>query len=435
MWIHGGGNFTGASNDYDGRKLATGGPDGVETVVVTMNYRLGILGTFSHPAIDSEGHLWGNYQTLDQQAALRWVQRNIERFGGDPGNVALAGQSAGSQDTVTNMGSPMAKGLFDRAIAESSPAYTAWIIDSDVALKAGVGFANAAGCPGSDSETAKCLRSLSVARILQLQGTPNVGGPYVIGRPFVDGTIIPMRTEQAWVSGSFNKMPIMGGSTRDEATFFTGIAEYFSGPPQAPIPAAQYPRMIAPGKYCIYCNAPRVMPEGVAELYPLSEFGGDPMIAYARISSDAAKCAELHVMQSIAPQAPTYAYDFAYRDAPFYFPKMPGYKPLAAHTIDIQFLFEGYHGGNLGVDLDQTTGMPRELNAAEIKLSNQLIAAWTHFANTGNPNGTGNSPWPRLTADSSGQYLVEDIPSFSTMPVSRFRTNYNCDFFDRQLKF
>ena len=79
------------SNDYDGTKLALGGPGGVESVVVTLNYRLGVLGIFSHPSIDSEGHPWGNYTTPDQQAALRWVQRNIQAFGGDAGKVAIGG--------------------------------------------------------------------------------------------------------------------------------------------------------------------------------------------------------------------------------------------------------------------------------------------------------------------------------------------------------
>ena len=110
-------------------------------------------------------------------------------------------------------------------------------------------------------------------------------------------------------------------------------------------------------------------------------------------------------------------------------PKMPGYKPMAAHTIDIQFLFTNFHGSQLGVNLDQVTGQPRELNVTETKLSNQMVASWTNFANTGNPNGSGNSPWPKLTADDSGQYLVEDIP-LSTTSVAQFRAEYKCDFWD-----
>ncbi|MEJ8850735.1 carboxylesterase/lipase family protein [Variovorax rhizosphaerae] len=434
VWIHGGGNFTGAAKDYDATRLATGGPDGVDTIVVTFNYRLGLLGTFSHPALNAEGHPWGNYQTLDQQAVLRWVQRNIARFGGDPSKVALGGQSAGAYDVGANVISPAAKGLFNRAILQSSPAFFAWTTTAAAALTAGTGFAAAAGCTGTDAETAKCLRRLPAARILQLQGTPNAGGPYVVGRPFVDGTIVPMQPEEAWTSGNFNRMPVMGGSVRDEVTFFTGINEYFSGPPLAPISVAQYPALIAPGAFCIFCNAARKMPEGIAEKYPLSDHGVDPMTAYQRISTDGAKCTELHVLQRLSSQVPTYAYDFAYRNAPFYMPKMPGYKPGASHTIDIQFLFAGFHGGELGVNLDQESGMPRGLNADEMKLSDQLIAAWTHFADTGNPNGSGDAPWPRFAGGSDARYLIQDIP-LSTKTVSEFRSGYKCDFFDPQLKY
>lgn len=433
VWIHGGGNYSGSAADYDPRQLATGGPDGVETVVVTFNYRLGILGTFSHPAINAEGHAWGNYQTLDHQAALHWVQRNIERFGGDPSKVALGGQSAGAYNVGANLLSPSAKGLFSRAIAQSSPGFFAWLPTADNALTAGTRFAAAAGCTGSDAAAAECLRQLSVPRLLQLQGTPSAVGAFVVGRPFVDGTVVPMQPEQAWSSGNFNRMPVMGGSTRDEVTFFTGINQYFATP-QAPITAAQYSTMTAPGAFCIFCNADRKMPEGIAERYPLASHGGDPMVAYQRISSDGAKCAELHVLEKLAPQVPTYAYDFAYRDAPFYFPKMSGYRPLASHTIDIQFLFSDFHGGHLGVNIDQATGMPRGLNTAEKKLSDQLIAAWTRFADTGNPNGAGDASWPRFTADGSGHVLVQDIP-MSTLPLPAFRAAHQCDFFDSQLKY
>ncbi|TMH76330.1 MAG: carboxylesterase family protein, partial [Betaproteobacteria bacterium] len=121
VWIHGGGNVDGESSDYDGSKLATGGPIGRPTVVVTMNYRMGLFGFLAHPALDNEGHPFGNYGILDQQAVLRWVQRNIEAFGGDPGRVTLGGQSAGAIDTGASMLSPMATGLFQRAIFQSAP--------------------------------------------------------------------------------------------------------------------------------------------------------------------------------------------------------------------------------------------------------------------------------------------------------------------------
>jgi para-nitrobenzyl esterase len=428
VWIHGGGNIDGESNDYDGSKLATGGPNGVETVIVTFNYRLGMFGTFSHPAINAGGHLWGNYGTLDQQAALRWVQRNIAAFGGDPNKVAIAGQSEGAVYVGVNVLSPLSKGLFNRAIIESSPAVIWTFPTAATALSIGESFAIAAGCSGSDAVVAECLRYLSAARILQLQGTPNATGPYTVGAPFVDGNIIPMVAEQAWTTGHFNKVPILGGGTKDEGTFLTGLAEYFSGPPQAPMTVDQYAQAIVAGVSCHGCSI-GTMPAGLATRYPISNYGGDPMIAYERIPTDAARCTELHVLQKLAPQVSTYAYDFTYQNAPYYFPKMPGYKPLAAHTIDVQFLFNNFHGGQLGVNLDQASGQPRELNATETKLSDQMVAAWTNFANTGNPNGSGNSPWPKFTADDSGQYFVQDIP-LSTKLVSQFRADYKCDFWD-----
>lgn len=434
VWIHGGGNIDGESNDYDGSKLATGGPSGTPAVVVTMNYRLGLFGTFSHPAINKEGHLWGNYGTLDQQAVLRWVQRNISAFGGDPNKVAVGGQSAGAYDTATHVLSPLSSGLLSRAIFQSSPGFFSVLPSAADALTRGKNFATAAGCPtGSAAKAADCLRNLSAARILQLQGTPNADGPYTTGTPFVDGTIIPIMPEKAWTTGRFNKMPVMGGATKDELTFLTGISEYFSGPPQTPMSADQFAAAVSEGAPCAFCTG-GTMPAGVANKYKLSAYNNDPMIAYERAVTDPAKCREVHVLQLMAPQVPTYAYDFTYPDAPYYFPKMPGFKALASHTIDIQFLFNNWHGGQLGVNLDQETGQPRELNNKETKLSDQLVAAWTNFANNGNPNSSGNSPWPKFATGDNAQYFVQDIP-LSTTTVKKFRNEYKCNFWDQHLSY
>ena len=159
VWIHGGGNVDGESNDYDGSKLANGGPLGEDTVIVTMNYRMGLFGFVSHPALNAEGHLWGNYGVLDQLAVLHWVQRNIAAFGGDPSNVTLGGQSAGASDTTSALLSPLAMGLFHRAILESSPRVSKET--ADAALAAGVAFGKTASCAGTDAAAAACLRQLS----------------------------------------------------------------------------------------------------------------------------------------------------------------------------------------------------------------------------------------------------------------------------------
>ena len=129
FWIHGGGLVDGESNDYDASKLASDG----KTVVVTINYRLSLLGWFAHPALDAEGHLFADYGTLDQQLAMKWVQRNIAKFGGDKNNVTVGGQSSGASSTGSNVISPLAAGLFDRAILESGSAYIDY--DSIVACR------------------------------------------------------------------------------------------------------------------------------------------------------------------------------------------------------------------------------------------------------------------------------------------------------------
>jgi para-nitrobenzyl esterase len=428
VWIHGGGNVTGETNDYDGSKLATGGPNGTPTVVVTLNYRMGLFGFLSQEDLNAEGHHWGNYGILDIQAALRWVQDNIEAFGGDPNNVTLGGQSAGASDTSANLISPLAEGLFHRAILQSSPtsSFLTTVAGSGAAaLQRGNDFAEAAGCSDAD-----CLRELSSARILQLQGTPNANGPYVTG-PFVDGTVIPLQPEVAWSTGQYHKMPIMGGATREESTFGESIRQYFA-PGFATLTAEEYTARV---------NATYVAPsyaagaaEQVLAKYPP---GSNPQRTYERSFTDPGKCRTLHVLKLLAASnpKPVWGWDFTYQNAPYYFPRMPNpenpsgnFMAKAAHTIDIQFLFPNWRGGNLGVNLDQVTGLPRELQGPEVSLSDQLVAAWTYFADEGDPNGPGAPKWPEFTERSS-MFLGQDIPA-AIENEAEYRAFYQCDFWD-----
>jgi para-nitrobenzyl esterase len=424
VWIHGGGNVDGESNDYDGAKLATGGPQGTPTVVVTLNYRLGLFGFLAHPALDSEGHPFANYGILDIQAVLKWVQRNIRAFGGDPTRVALGGQSAGAIDTGANLLSPFAKDLFNRAIFESAPVIGgAFYFPLSTGLTAGKGFATAADCPGTDAAAAACLRELTTQRILQISGTPNVSGPYVTGA-MIDGTIIPTAPETAYAKGEFNKMPIMGGNVQNELTFSTAIAEYFSGPPQSAMTAAEYEAAIN--------NAypPATAAKVLAE-YPVSSYAS-PQLAYAQANTDPLlACQPRFVVHLWSKYVPVYQYEFNYQDAPYYFPHMPGYVALASHTIDIQFLFQNWHGGQLGVNLDQTTGQPRELDSGETALSDQMIAFWTNFASTGNPNKSGNSPWPKFTSEPGAPAILsEDLPGIRTFTDEQYAAEHHCAFWD-----
>ena len=140
VWIHGGGNVDGESNDYDGSKLATGGPYGTDTVVVDHELPHGPVRIPIASGAELGRPPWGNYGILDIQAVLKWVQRNIEAFGGDPDRVLLGGQSAGAQDTAANMISPSRAGLVPPgAICQSSP--TATLTPGSVALTRGTNFA------------------------------------------------------------------------------------------------------------------------------------------------------------------------------------------------------------------------------------------------------------------------------------------------------
>ena len=432
VWIHGGGNIDGETNDYDASKLANGGPNGSPTVVVTVNYRLGLFGHISESHLNAEGHLWGNYGILDTQAAMRWVKANIAAFGGNPNNVTLGGQSAGSAVTAANQVSPLAAGLFHRAINQSPPIAnflaSATMTSAQLALQRGNNFAAAANCSSS-----ACLRGLSAERILQLQGTPNANGPYVTGI-FIDGTIVPVQPVVAWTNGQYNKMPIMGGATKEESTFGESIREYFSGPPQAPLTAQQYTDLVN----ATYGNQALYVPGAPAQVLAQYPAGANPQATYERSFTDPGKCRGLRVLKLQAGTNGTngvYGYDFTYQNAPYYFPKMPNpqnasgnFMAKASHTIDIQFVFNNWHGGQLGVNLDQTSGQPRELQGAELTLSDQITAAWTTFGATGNPNKAGNPVWPVVTAGSAS-FLKQDIPN-STETEAQFRAAYQCNFWD-----
>jgi len=175
VWIHGGVFTVGESDDYIPTKLVEQG----DVIVVTINYRLGALGFLAHPALTAESpdHISGNYGIMDQQFALRWVQRNIAAFGGDPDNVTIFGESAGGRSVFLQVASPMVAGLFHRGIVESGAYFglTEPALADEEAH--GENFAARIGC---NDQSARCLRSKSVAEILPnwdiFESSPNVDG-------------------------------------------------------------------------------------------------------------------------------------------------------------------------------------------------------------------------------------------------------------------
>src|SRR5690348_16682551 len=201
VWIHGGGLVQDGSRNYDGTRLAAAG-----AVVVTINYRLGALGFLAHPALAARpGGPAGNYGLMDQQAALRWVRANIGRFGGNPHNVTIAGESAGGLSVLAHLVSRGSRGLFQRAIVESG-AFALNQQSLATAEAAGKAFAAKAGCP---DQTAACLRRLPVTDLVK--NFPGFAIPGV-----VDGKVLTQPIGRALARGRFAHVPVLNGSNHDE---------------------------------------------------------------------------------------------------------------------------------------------------------------------------------------------------------------------------
>jgi len=418
VWIHGGGYFDGASNDYDATKLVTRG----KLVVVTFNYRLNLFGFLAHPALDAEGHAFGNYGIMDMQAVLQWVKRNAAAFGGDPDNVTVGGQSAGAGASTAIVVSPGSKGLIHRAIFQSG-GYTPFATRT-TAEDRGKKFAAAAGCTAKDDkDIAKCLRALPAAKIAALAGTASATSP-LVGGPLLDGTVIPKQLIDAFQSGQFNQVPILFGTTRDEGNFNAGITQYFKKDRTA-LDEADY------RGYLQRTYGGNAGPGGGLPAYPKDTIGKvlarypvtkqSAQMAWDTAHSDVQACRGQYTVAALEPHVPVYMYLFNDRTAQTYFPKMPGFQPLAYHTADIPYVFTGYHGG--------PEGLPIKLTQAQSKLSDRLVDAWANFAHGGNPNGKGDAPWPRWKkGDTTPAYFLQDDGWKTVQTNAEFAAQHQCSF-------
>jgi len=220
VWIHGGGFFAGFGGEerHNGARLAQKG-----AVVVTLNYRLGPFGFLTHPAFAAESpkHSSGNYGLLDQIAALQWVRRNIARFGGDPSRVTIFGESAGGMSVGSLIASPLAKGLFARAILESGTGVGVGVTRQEMAKAASLQLAESLGVHGTGADAAKRLRAVSADTVLA--ATARLGQPGAPRFwPVVDGWVLPLPVDSALLRGSANLVPVIVGSNRDEGDEWMG---------------------------------------------------------------------------------------------------------------------------------------------------------------------------------------------------------------------
>lgn len=384
VWLHGGSNRVGSGSDagYDGGGLAGHG-----VIVVTLNYRLGGMGFFAHPELtaESQHHSSGNYGLLDQIAALRWVRQNIAQLGGDPGNVTLFGESAGSIDAVDLMTSPAAAHLFRRVIAESGPAFglgPSQSLSRMEAVGSAVGKA-AGGRPGAQIET---LRKLPAAQVAQIEAQV-IATEYEGADPngaVVDGWVLPQPPARAFATGKLLPVDLLVGLNAREFSAFRVVAAAAAKlapqpakKPSLPDQIAEFARTAHP----LYGNWTDL---AVATYVGRIVVGGSAAIDHA--SNDiAAACpigAEAALTTSAGHRAYVYRFD---RSVPG-----KGEAELGAfHSLELPYVFGTFEARSF-------RWLP--FSDTDRRLSQTIESYWTNFAKTGDPNGEGLPRWSAWNA-------------------------------------
>lgn len=348
VWIHGGAYVIGANNQpvYSGVPLAKGG-----VVLVNLNYRLGSLGFFAHPAFEKENPNGSvNFGLLDQIAALKWVKENIAVFGGDPNNVTIFGESAGGQSVLALFASPLARGLFQRGISQSS--YGIPEATRVKAVETGVKIANATGLNGANA-TIEQLRALSADTLLAAQAQGLTLAPVAVaGDP-----VLPRSINETFSRGEQARLPLMLGTNSDE----TSVATAFGIDPAVIIQRSNAARIGA-----------KVLYPGVSDESEL----GRLIVRDMAFTAPARRRAQLH-----ARIAPVWRYYFSYvlQSKRSDWPGVP-------HAGEIPYVF----GTGDAVWGDAFTDADREM-------SRKVMVRWLAFAKTGAPAVEGSAQWPTHT--------------------------------------
>lgn len=361
VWIHGGGFTRGSGTGvaYDGEVLARKG-----VILVTINYRLGVFGFFAHPGLTAESphHASGNYGLLDQVAALEWVRKNIASFGGDPKRVTIFGESAGSWAVNALMASPLAKGLFHRAIGESGGLF-APMETLAASEKAGEKLATTLKADeGSETDAIKALRALSPEELLKVTDHDRA-------RAIVDGFVLPQSVQEIFAAGKQNDVPLLVGSNADEGTSLV---------PQG---ANMKATVFSSGAHMRYGK----LVDQFLTLYPAASDEQAVKSFYAAYR-DQAFGWEMRTwarMQSKTGHKPAYLYYFT-RTAP----GSLGQRFGAFHALEIAYVFGTFPWPFAWEDVDH-------------KLSDAITSYWTNFAKNGNPNGEGLPQWPAYSVSTN----------------------------------
>ena len=394
LWYHGGGLAFGAGSQYRGQRLA----QMTNTIVITINYRLGALGYLALPQLDAENSRLGsgNYGLLDQIRALKWVRSNISAFGGDRRQVTIAGESAGGLSVCAVLASPLARGLFERAIIESFPCASAELSTSRAdAERTGASFAAAAGC--TQPQTAvSCLRRASPATLAHAALiAPVASVTYGTG-------VLPLAPGRAIESRRWNRVPVLLGTNRHEG-------KLFSIPPFAP-PGLTTSLTDASFK-ALVTAAFGQRADQIETAYSPSAYKS-PWYAFADIIGDGEfSCPTVTTSNLLARQVPTYRYEF--ND-----PHSPGSKGFTPPGIDMS----NSHTGELGYIFDYTA-ISRPLTAVQKKLSRRMIRYWGAFVHGAKPVVPGQRIWPGYRASSD---KVLSLRPTGNRVITNFNREHHC---------
>ena len=389
VYLHGGAFTIGSGANYDPSRLAR--EHG--RVVVTVNFRLGALGWLAHPGFETEGEgVGGNWGLMDQQAALRWVQRNIGAFGGDPADVTLFAESSGAWSACYLMASPGSEGLYQRVILQSGPCLEPQSLNAAKdQVPAGPPFADDLGC--TQQGQVACLRGLPAWRIARAPSLRSgINGPGSWG-PVHSDAIVPLSPPEAFASGRFNQVPVIVGTNTDEGRLF----------------AVEVKDMDRYAKETVWLYG--ADGERALARYPVGAEG--PAVAIAQSFTDSRfSCPADALRRLLARHVPVHGYEFADTEAPFILPDwITGLDMGAYHASELAYVFGTSW---LFADTGKWTDEQRAL-------SERMMRLWAGFGH----DPAFEAEWPRVS-DGGGPVVVFD-PAGDRVDAT-FHDRHQCGF-------